>query len=205
VKTLAFLSQKGGSGKTMLSVHLAVAAEQSGERVCLVDTDPQASATAWAELRTRETPLVVTVSPSELPRVLDAARTDSITFAVVDTPPHAAPSAAALLTLADIVLVPCRPTAFDLAAVLASVELVRAAQKPAAFILNACPPRAPEVSEALDALSVYGFPCAPIPIGDRRAFSRSVAHGRAVTEFDAKGKAAAEIRSLFTWLRGEFL
>ena len=98
-------------------------------------------------------------------------------------------------------LIPCRPTAFDLSAVSSSADIVAAAGKPAAFVLNACPARAPEVREAVDALAVYGLPVAPVTIGERRAFSRAVASGRAVTEFDKNGKAAAEIRNLWTWLK----
>ena len=83
----------------------------------------------------------------------------------------------------------------------ASVDIARAAGKPAAFVLNACPARAPEVREAREALGVYGLSITPVNIGERRAFSRAVASGQAVTEFEAKGKAANEIRELWNWLK----
>ena len=201
MKILTFLAQKGGSGKTTLAVHLAVAAEQAGEKVCLIDIDPQASAGAWYQRREEETPIVVTVLAAELPRVLEAAKEEGITFAILDTAPHSKPQAATATAVSDLVLIPCRPTAFDLAAAASSAELVRASGKPAAFILNACPPRAPEVAEAFEFLSVYELPRAPVTIGERRAFARAVATGRAVTEFEADGKAAQEIQGLFNWIK----
>ncbi len=56
IQTLAFLSQKGGSGKTTLAVHTAVAAQEDGERVVIVDTDLQKSATTWSDSRQSDTP-----------------------------------------------------------------------------------------------------------------------------------------------------
>lgn len=201
MKSVAFFTQKGGSGKTTLAVHMAVAAQQSGERVVIVDTDYQASATAWATVRQAPTPRVVTVSPADVFRVKDMARHEGITLAILDTAPHAMPLVSHVVAASDLILIPCRPTAFDLAAMSNSVGLVTAASKPAAFVLNACPARAPEVDETREALTAYGLPIAPIHIGDRRAFSRAVASGRAVTEFEADGKAAQEITALWSWLK----
>jgi chromosome partitioning protein len=68
MRTLALISQKGGSGKTTLAVHLAVAAMQAGERVTVLDTDPQGSAQAWAQVRPQGAPAVVSATPAEVPR-----------------------------------------------------------------------------------------------------------------------------------------
>jgi chromosome partitioning protein len=201
MKSIAFLSQKGGSGKTTLAVHTAVAAQESGESVVLIDTDPQKSATVWGETRQSETPIVATVAASDLEKVLRAAREDEITLAIVDTAPHTAPNAALIASEVDLIVIPCRPTAFDLAAVSNAVEIVRAAKKNAVLVLSACPFRSPEIAETRQVLSEYGLPVCPCDITDRRAFSRAVATGRAVTEFEEEGKAAGEIRALWTWLK----
>jgi hypothetical protein len=74
--TLAVVSQKGGAGKTTLTVHLAVAAMRAGEKVAILDTDPQHSASAWARTREDEEPLVVEVDPGEVPEALAAAKRD---------------------------------------------------------------------------------------------------------------------------------
>jgi len=201
VKTIAFLSQKGGSGKTTLVVHTAVAAQEAGMKALVVDTDPQRSATIWGDARQAEAPLVATVGASELDRVLAAATAEGIGLVIVDTAPHAAPEAARIARTADLVLIPCRPTAFDVAAAEAAAMIVKAAKVPAAFVLSACPVRAPEIAETRKALAGHGLPVAPGEITERRAFSRAVATGRAVTEFEADGRAADEIRALWDWIR----
>lgn len=201
MNVIAFLSQKGGSGKTTLSVHTAVAAEASGERVCIIDADPQESATAWASAREAHTPIVATAQAGELEAALDAAKSEGMSFVVVDSPPHAAPAASQIARRAELVLIPVRPSAFDLAAVPAAVEIVRAAKVRGAFILSACPFRAPETGETRAALEAYGLPIVPQEITDRRAFARAVTTGSAVTEFESDGKAAEEIRALWAWIR----
>lgn len=201
MRSIAFLSQKGGSGKTTLAVHVAVAACDSGERVLLLDADPQGSASAWAQARPEEHPLIEKTTASGIGRVIEQARRAEVTLSVIDTAPHATPGVDAIAASADLLLIPCRPSAFDLAAIAASVQVAKAAGKPAAFVLNACPARAPEIAETREVLTAYGLPLAPVEIGDRRAFARAVASGRAVTEFEAQGKAAGEIIRLWRWVR----
>ena len=200
MKIVAFQSQKGGSGKTTLAVHVAVAAHEAGRRVLLVDTDPQASATVWAEARAADEPLVITVTPDQLAGVLETARREGFDLVIIDTAPHAAPEAAAIARAADLVILPVRPTAFDLAAAARAVLIVRAAGVRAAFVLSACPVRAPETADARAALAVHGLAVAGSEITERRAFARAIATGRAVTEFETNGKAAEEIRALWQWM-----
>ena len=164
-----------------------------------MDTDQQGSATAWVKIREAPSPTIASGAPAELSRIRQLAEEEDYTLLVVDTAPHAAPEARHAVEVADLVIIPCRPTAFDLAAVSASVAIVKAVGKPACFVLNACPARAPEVQEAQEALKAHGLPVAPF-IGERRAFSRAIATGRAVTEFEKNGKAAQEVRELWGWL-----
>lgn len=201
MKTIAFLSQKGGSGKTTLAVHTAVAATEDGERVVIVDTDIQHSATTWSEAREAEAPIVATAAATDLQAVMTAASNDGMTLCIVDTAPHAAPDATRVARAVDLVVIPCRPTAFDLAAVSSAVDIVKAAKARAVFVLSACPFRSPEIADTRSVLEGYGFPVAPVEITDRRAFARAVASGRAVTEFESHGKAAEEIRNLWNWLK----
>ena len=203
MKKIAFLSQKGGSGKTTLAVHTAVAAYEASEQVVIIDTDPQRSASVWGDTRSQDAPIVATAAAADLGRVLDAACQEMMTLAIIDTAPHAAPDAARIVRLVDLVVIPCRPTAFDIAAAGSAVDIVKAAGVRAVFVLSACPFRSPEIAETRVVLAEYGLPIAPIEIIDRRAFARAVATGRAVTEFESNGKAADEIRILWNWLRGQ--
>jgi chromosome partitioning protein len=201
MKILTLLTQKGGSGKTTLAVHTAVAAQETRERVVVIDTDPQESAATWNRAREAETPIVTAIDASRLALVLKAAREDQMTLAVIDTAGHTAPDTARVASLSDLLVIPCRPTAFDLVAVGRAVEMARALKVRAVFVLSACPVRAPEIEEARRELAKYGLPVYPGAITDRRAFSRAISSGRAVTEFETDGKAAGEVRSLWAWLK----
>ncbi|HYD29226.1 ParA family protein [Brevundimonas sp.] len=213
LRAVAVMMQKGGAGKTTLAVHLAVAAGAAGERAVLIDADhPQASASVWGELRQDSEPPVITVEPINVAAVLAAAREDGRTLAIIDTSPHATPSAAEAANAADFILIPCQPSLFDLAAAERSAAIAKAAQAKAAgagrrvgaaFVLNGVPAREddPEVIDARAALEAI-LPVAPMAIGRRKPFVRAVAHGEAVTEFQRRGKAAGEISALLTWIKG---
>jgi chromosome partitioning protein len=107
--------------------------------------------------------------------------------------------------LADLILIPCRPRAFDLAAIEATAELVRSSRKPAYLVFNAGPPRGPLVyREASELITkAFGLPVAPVILPERAAFHHSAAAGRTAPEFDAGGKAAAEIQALWAWTCGQ--
>jgi chromosome partitioning protein len=205
MRSVAFLSQKGGSGKTTLAVHVAVAASEAKEKVLLIDTDPQASAADWGAARKRarinEYPAIEKASASTLTSTLNRARQQNTTLAIIDMAPHATAGVDVIAAAADLLLIPCRASAFDLRAITASVNVVKAARKPAAFILNACDSRIPEVAEAKNVLARHGLKVVPIDIGQRVSFARAVASGQSVTEFDAQGKAAKEILILWHWIK----
>ena len=200
VQKLALLAQKGGSGKTTLAVHLAVAAAAKGHHVVIADLDPQGSAASWSRVRGSPEPKVVALSPSATVGFINGMRNNGTSLMILDTAPHSAPAASQIVRQAELVLIPCRPTAFDLTAASSSAEIAKAARRRAAFVLNSCPMRAPEVSDARTVLMSYGFPVAPVEIGQRQAFARAVASGQAVTEFDPHGKAASEITELWRWI-----
>ena len=203
IKIITVMQQKGGVGKTTIAVHLATQIKElfPNLKVALADADPQKSATVWGDARSQEVPIVATAAASELGRVLEAADQERMTLAIVDTAPHAAPDATRIVRAVDLVAIPVRPTAFDIAAAGSAVDIVKAAGVRAVFVLSACPFRSPEIAETRTVLAEYGLPIAPVEIIDRRAFARAVATGRAVTEFESDGKAATEIRALWAWLK----
>ncbi len=205
MQTIAVVSQKGGAGKTTLAVHLAAEAARSSVALIL-DTDPQATASRWAEWRGGGDPEVIDCgAPSLLAGKLAKAAELGADLAVIDTPPHADAMARRAAGLADLILIPCRPRAFDLAAVEATAELVRSSRRPAFVVLNAGPPRAPLIyREAAELITGgFGLPIAPVVLPERAAFHHSAAAGRTAPEHDVAGKAAGEIRALWAWARGQ--
>ena len=198
---IGIISQKGGAGKTTLAIHLAAAA--SAEFVTLVlDTDPQATACRWSEWRGGGEPEVIDCgAPSLLAGKLAKARELGAQLAVIDTPPHADAMARQAARLADLILVPCRPRAFDLAAIEATIELVNGSQKPAFAVLMAGPPRAPVIyRDAVELVQgAFGLPVAPAMLAERAAFHRGAVRGQTAEQFDPDGKAALEVANLWRW------
>lgn len=200
-RVIAIASQKGGSGKTTLAVHIATKAAQAGFESAVIDTDPQATAAAWSDWRGDFLPVVVTSPPARLGRTIASAQKNGVDFVVIDTPPHADAAAREAIKAADIVLIPTKPRAFDLAALEPVAELVSFAKKPAFVVLNAVPAGATVLSEeAKSAAKEIGLAMCPVELGDRAAFHRSSAKGETASESEPDGKAAAEIDAMWKWL-----
>ena len=205
MKILGMIAQKGGTGKTTLSIHLAVEASLSGMKVLLVDIDPQASATSWWNRRQEQMPELTQGRGDSLADIIQTAEKHSYDLVVVDSAPHNSEDATTCARLSDWVCIPTRPAILDLDAIGPSTDLVSAVDVPANIVLNSCPPPTmfgePHiVAEARDALKVYETPVCEVAISQRVAFSHALIDGRSVSEYDRNGKAAREIERLWKTL-----
>ncbi len=199
-RTVAIVSQKGGAGKTTLAIHLAAAAALAGRVSLLIDTDPQASASQWAEWRQGAPPEVIDSAPPRIPAKIAAAAAQGADLIVIDTPPHADLAASKAAECADLVLIPCRPSAFDLAAMRTTLRLVELLSRPAFVVFAAGPPTAPHIyADARELVTGFGGQTCPIILPDRAAYRHAVAGGQTVFEFDPGRKAASEIAQLHMW------
>jgi chromosome partitioning protein len=199
--TIAIVSQKGGAGKTTLAINLAAAAEQAGAVALVIDIDPQASACEWASWRKGSPPEVIDSAPPRLVAKIAQAKSQGATFIVIDTPPHADSAASKAVEAADIALIPCRPSAFDLAAIRTTGQLVKLHGKPAALLFTAGPARAPKIyADATALVQSFGINVCPHIIADRAAFRHASAAGQTVFEHDPNGRAAEEVAQLHMWL-----
>lgn len=198
--TIAIISQKGGAGKTTLALHLAAAAQDSGRVALIIDTDPQATASQWAAWRGDAPPEVIDSPPPRLAAKVDAAKGQGAEVIVIDTPPHADSAARAAVEVADLVLIPCRPSAFDLSAIQTTAKLVQLLRKPAFVVFTAGSPNAPRVyQEAGELVESFGTPPCPVQIPDRAVYRHASGEGRTVMEYEPAGKAADDIRQLYAW------
>lgn len=198
--TIAIISQKGGAGKTTLALHLAAAAQASGRVALVVDTDPQATASQWAAWRQEAPPEVIDSPPPRLAAKIAAAKEQGAEVIVIDTPPHADSAARAAVEAADLVLIPCRPSAFDLSAIQTTAKLVQLLRRPAFVVFTAGPPNAPRIyQEAGELVDSFGTPPCPVLLPDRAAYRHASAEGRTVMESEPAGKAAEEVRELYKW------
>ena len=198
---IGVLNQKGGVGKTTISVNLA-AALAVNNRVLLVDADPQGSALAWSSLRERD-PLfpVVGMAKPTLHRDLPALARD-YDIVVIDGAPRVNELARAAILASDLVLIPLQPSPFDIWASADTVQLVREARQyrpqiRAAFLINRRIAKTAIGRDAGAALAQFeDVPVLPMSIGQRVVFAESAAKGLSVLEAAPNSEAAQEMIAL---------
>jgi chromosome partitioning protein len=204
--TIAFVTQKGGAGKTTLAASLAVAAAQSGEKVIALDLDPQGSLAAWGERRAGNERLTVERLPPErigqLEAILSALARQGFTLALIDTAGVDNANVHVAIQAADLCLMPARPSRLDIEATRTTFRAVVRMGRRLAFVLNQCPPL-PKSSRSLEAaagLRMLGVLADPL-MSTRADFQDAIAAGLGATEYAPDGKAAQEIVALWRWVQ----
>lgn len=193
-------SQKGGAGKTTLSRHLAVQAERAGEGpVVLIDADPQGGLAGWWNRRQVDTPVFFASNLDDLPHHLGQARQGGFKLVIIDTPPQATALIRSVVRLADLVLIPTRPSPDDLDAVGRTIDIVDEAKKPMVFVINGATKNARITGQAAIALSQSGTVATPM-VHHSVSFPTSGIDGRTVVELDPNGNSAREITELWTYI-----
>lgn len=199
MRVLTFATQKGGSGKSTLTFNCAVAAQEKGKRVLILDMDPQETAAAWFKDREAETPTLATIASSELTDAIKRAGKAGYDLVLIDTPGRDEPSTAAAIRAADLCIIPCRPTPGDMKATPPTIATINRLKNDAAFVLTQAPARSYRNSEAEKGLSMLGMVC-PHLIVIRNSYQDAQGRGLGVTEFEPDGKAAQEVRDLWKWI-----
>lgn len=205
MKVLAIASRKGGSSKTTISVHIGGLADADGGCV-IIDADPQGSALAWYEIRENERPFVVPAADHRLTDLVSTARDDGLGYVIIDTPPHNEATISEAMRIADVVVVPVRPSLFDLRAAETTFDMAKALKRKAVAVITGAPPpmtggEASIVREARAYLEGIGAEVAEATIGQRAAFSHSLLSGSSAAEYEPNGKAAREAARLWTEIR----
>jgi len=209
MRTIAFLTQKGGAGKTTLAASLAEVAASTGEKVIALDLDPQQSLVRWANRReaanARNKIIVEPLERERLSRVrdiLEGLASAGFTLAIFDTTGADAAAIRPVAEVADLNLLPARPTRLDVEATAATFRAVFLAKRKAAFVLNQCPSsyRSSRASEAAKQLNCLGVLAEPM-LSARMDFQDAIAAGLGVTEYAGGGRAAEEIATLWDWSR----
>lgn len=203
MKTIAINSQKGGTGKTTTAVHLATAATLAGYDAVIIDLDPQGSAATWGDDRGDNAPEVISGQASRLNVLLESAQREGFDLVVIDTGPAADSASRRSAELADLVLIPCRPSAFDLKAIRTTIDLVEATRTPAYVVINAATIRSRAVDEARDVVTGLGGKVAPVVLHQRAVYGHSIIEGKTAQEFEPDSKAAEEVEAFWQWVKAE--
>jgi chromosome partitioning protein len=204
MKIIVVANQKGGSGKSTLTVHLATAAEAAGDGPVLIsDTDPQGTAVDWFNQRKKaglEAPRYAPLSLSDLPGRTAALSAAGASYLFIDTAPSIGSVNAELFALADLILIPLNPTPADLRALVKGLPLIKQSAKPFNFVLARVRPNLRNndgTAMALDALGLV----LPGRMHERVIYAETFAHGKTAFEIDPKGVAAQEVASLWSTLK----
>jgi chromosome partitioning protein len=204
MKTIIIANQKGGSGKSTVTVHLATAAQQAGDGpVVISDTDPQGTVADWYNQRKKagiDTPLYSQLTLADMAAKVRALSDAGAAYLFIDTAPSIGSVNADLFSLADYILIPLNPTPADLRALVKGLPLVRQSGKPFQFVLARVRPNLRNndgTAAALDALGMV----LPTRMHERVIYAETFAHGKTALEVDPSGIAAKELAALWSDLK----
>lgn len=209
MQTIVLATQKGGSGKSTLAIGLALAAMQAGHTVRLIETDSQGTLSNWQSRRPYAEPIVEPVYVAgDVEQRLQTLERDGVTLAIVDTSGGLSAATTSAIRHADLCLIPARPSIADIEASASTLSIIRAWNKPFAFILNQTPIRGQRLTTAATALGdeaaidIDGVVAKPF-IVMRNDHQDALSAGLGVTEYAPTGKSAEEINGLWQWVEAK--
>lgn len=198
MRTIAFVTQKGGAGKSTLASSIAVAASCAGERVFIIDLDPLQSLVKWSKAREATDVPVEHVPPAKLGKALAALEKKGVTLVVIDAPGADSEYSEAAIRAADLCIIPARPNVFDLWACELTRASIKDKKKEYAFLLNQCPPaqQNARVDQGAQALQAIGALLSPL-VSARVDYQEAARLGLGVCELNPEGVASQEMRELW--------
>ena len=204
LRTLAVIALKGGSGKTTVATHLALAAHLRGLDTLLVDIDPQASSHEVLSARQGPGPQCLTSTGAQMMAAQLAAVGARKDLLIIDTPAGAVEDVSEAIVLADAAVMVVRPTLLGIAALARTLAIVRRLRKPSTVVVNQAPVaregiEAPVVKRALRALEYMRLPVAPVIVRSRAIYQTALETGRSAEEMPDQA-AAVEIAALWDYI-----
>ncbi|PPD54936.1 MAG: cobyrinic acid ac-diamide synthase [Methylotenera sp.] len=212
MKVIAVMNEKGGAGKSTISIGLACALFRQGERVVLVDSDPQGSARDWRETAGEGADLPPVIGLDKPDSIKDGLKAfSSMDWVVVDTPAKAAKASGVIINAADFVLIPLQPSGLDVWGASAIVNMVGSykdmgGQVEAGFVPTRIRPGTKLGSEILNGdWNEYGIKQLSSVVCDREAYKKSITDGKSIFETNdgaAKGEIDCLLEEIQTILKG---
>jgi chromosome partitioning protein len=205
-KIISVVNQKGGSGKTTVSMQLAGALARRGNKVLVVDADPQGTATRWAASADEKpfpTPVVgLSAAGTRVHREVRKFVED-YAYVIIDCPPAAdSPVPQSALLIADLALVPIIPSPLDMWAAVGIRQVIQNIGDlnealTARLVINQCQPNTSLVKEALAVLPEFGIDLCGTYLHHRQVYRHAAVFGQTVHDFGGKAApAVTEVEAL---------
>jgi chromosome partitioning protein len=207
LRTVAVIALKGGSGKTTIATHLALAAHRRGVDTLVVDIDPQRSAQNILSARADSGPECMAASAAGMMGIQFAAAGTRKQLLIIDTPAGVLEDVSEAVVLADFAVLVVRPTLIDLSGLARTLTLVRRLGKPSLVVMNQAPfarenIEPPLVKRALRGLDYMKAPVAPVIVRARSIYQTALETGRSAEESTDQA-AAKEIAALWSFVDAE--
>lgn len=204
IMIISILNQKGGVGKTTLSIHIASALALGGKKVLLIDADAQRSALDWSSAREQEPILTVVGMPSNTIHKQIKLIKEDYDFIVIDGPPRIYDVAKSCIAASDLVLIPVQPSPYDVWSANEVVKLIQEVKEPlssykeikAAFIINRVITKTVIGRDVKEALDQYDIPVIEPSIHQRVSYAETASQGTSAIEEDPNSLAGQEIKKL---------
>lgn len=185
MKVLTVANRKGGAGKSTCAAHLAIEAVKSGLKTILIDMDPQKTLETWWQKREEENPYLLESAAADLPEMIKKLEDKDFNLCIIDTPGDASENAFAGIRVADLIVIPSKPTAPDLTAIGRTISMVEENKKPYVFTITQGIVRSKATLQAASVLSQFGA-VAPAVISNRTSYANAMGVGGSAVDYDAQ-------------------
>lgn len=200
MSVISVLNQKGGSGKSTISTHLARGIQLRNLNVLLVDSDPQGSARDWAAVREDQPVTVIGLDRPTLDR--DIKKLNHNGIVIIDGAPQASDLAISAIKASDLIIIPVQPSPYDIWATADLVDLVKQRQEitegklKAFFVISRVIQGTKLGNEITEALKDYDLPILETKITQRIAYPTVTIEGKTVFDIKEQNSASQEMNNL---------